>query len=116
MSPLPAAAAQHADVAGAWDLTILGEVYSFDMIAEITQEGTELSGTLRGPNGEHELTGKVDGDRVSFSATVESPEGDFRLEFTGEVAGEGLEGTMAAGDNQYSAPWTGRRRDASVTP
>lgn len=101
---------QQADIAGAWDITIVGEAYTFDMIAEFVQEGTELSGTLDGPNGVRELTGSVEGNRVTFSITIPSPEGEFRLDFTGELDGETMAGTMRSPDSEVDSRWTGERR------
>lgn len=98
------------DIAGEWDLTIVGEVYTFDMIASFVQEGTELSGTLDGPNGTRELTGSVDGNTVAFSITIPSPEGDFRLDFTGKLEDEELSGTMSSPNTEVDSRWTGRRR------
>lgn len=101
---------QPADIAGEWDITIVGDVYTFDMIASFVQEGTELSGTLDGPNGTRGLTGSVDGNAVAFSITIPSPEGDFRLDFTGKLEGEELSGTMSSPNSDVDSRWTGKRR------
>jgi len=108
----PLHAAQDADIAGEWDITIVGEAYTFDMIASFVQAGTELTGTLNGPNGERQLTGAVEGNEVTFSVTIPSPEGDFRLDFSGELDGENLSGKMSSPNSDVDSRWSGTRRAA----
>lgn len=110
-------AQQHADVSGTWDLTVTGatDAYTFSMVAEIVQQDTALTGTLDGPSGKRDLTGTVDGNQVTFSITIESPESAFTLTFTGTLEDDQLSGTMSAGEGQYRAPWTARRREGGVT-
>lgn len=68
-----ALAASAADVSGTWKGTIETPGGAFENTFVLKAEGAKLTGTLQGgPGGEMKIDeGKVDGDKVSFSITME---------------------------------------------
>jgi hypothetical protein len=68
-----ALAASAADISGTWKGSIETPGGSFDNTFVLKAEGTKLTGTLQGgPGGEMKIDeGKVEGDKVSFSITME---------------------------------------------
>ena len=95
----PAAAA---DISGAWEILLTSEATSIPRLAcALTQAGQELTGTCKpagGPQSESvELTGKVDGDRVSCQWHVVTPNGQkWTYALTGKLDAKGtmMDGTF----------------------
>lgn len=66
------------------------------------------AGTLESDRGARELEDlKIDGDKLSFSAKVPTPMGEFPVSFEAEVSGDSLAGNYET--MMGSTPFTGAR-------
>lgn len=73
----------------------------------LQQDGSKLTGTLKGQRGEAPVTGTISGNNISFSVTRSTPNGDMKIDYTGMVSGDTMKGTMAVRGN--SVDWTAKR-------
>lgn len=106
VSPALAAGA----VTGTWDIveeTPQGEMEGVLMIEE---SGSGHTGSINVADQKNELQNvAVDGNEVTFDRTVETPNGNLDLSYTGTVEGDKIEGTIDAG--QFGEiPFEGTRR------
>lgn len=110
LSACPSTQTPVTNVAGVWtgftgDLE--SDIRKFPITAEFEQTGTDLSGTgyfgpvTPGAESSGPITGNVEGSTVTFSFPfLAGSDGEITTyEFTGTVAGETIEGTVAAGLN-----------------
>lgn len=116
------AAAQNANVAGPWTLSMnfgggggrgggggqgggagrMGR--GGPQTLTFTQDGDKLSGTLHSGRGDSPVTGTVSGNNISFSVTRQTPNGEMKTDYTGTVSGETMKGTVSMRGN--SVEWT----------
>ncbi len=106
--------AQSSDISGEWELTRQGGPGGggggqrggrrgggggpTKMVIE--QDGNSFTGTLELPFGEAKIQeGTIDGNKITFVVQIETPRGNFEMQYTGKVEGDSMAGT-----------WTGRRR------
>jgi hypothetical protein len=102
------ASAQDAKVAGSWDLSAPGRDGNVvTQTLTLQQDGTKLSGTVKGARGEAPVTGTVTANNISFSVTRTTPNGEVKIEYTGTVSGDAMKGTLTVMGN--TADWTARR-------
>ena len=88
-------AAFAADVTGNWKASMEGPQGAMELTFALKQAGTVVSGSINSPMGETKLDegGKLDGDKISFSMTM-----DFgKITYSGTVAGDEMKLTMAFG-------------------
>ena len=85
---LAAGAALAADVSGKWTGEMSGpDGGGMSMTFKFKQNGTKLTGTMDGPQGEVEITdGKVEGNKISFTVSFEN--GDMKVVHEGTVEGD----------------------------
>lgn len=96
-------------VAGKWDVVFKTPQGDFPATATLTADGTKLSGTLGSQLGETQVTGTIDGTKISLSLVVNSPQGDLNVAMTGEVTGDSIAGmadVSAMGQMEWSAKRT----------
>jgi hypothetical protein len=74
---------------------------------EIASSGDTFTGKMSGRQGEQAISGKVDGDTLTWSAQITSPF-PMTLEFTVTVSGDSMSGSVKAGAFG-SSPLTGER-------
>jgi hypothetical protein len=99
-----------AEVAGEWELTLLGPQGSITTALTLVQDGGTLTGTFAGPRGgEAPLTGSVKGNSISFAVTRQTPRGERMVEYSGSVDGGTMKGTMQVGE--FSLEWTAKRKE-----
>jgi hypothetical protein len=106
------ASAQDAKVAGSWDLSSAGR--GGNMMTQtltLQQDGQKLTGTLKGQRGEAPVTGTINGNNITFSVSRSTPNGEFKIDYTGTVSGDSMKGTMQVMGN--SRDWTAKRSAAS---
>jgi hypothetical protein len=102
------ASAQDAKVAGSWDLSAPGRDGNVvTQTLTLQQDGTKLSGTVKGARGEAPVTGTVTANNISFSVTRTTPNGEVKIEYTGAVNGDAMKGTLTVMGN--TADWTAKR-------
>ncbi|MBZ5608004.1 MAG: hypothetical protein LAP38_07100 [Acidobacteriia bacterium] len=86
-----------ADATGKWTFETQGRNGAVTNTMTLKASGSALSGTLDGGRGGPvEISnGKVDGDNISFEVTREFNGNSFTTKYTGKVAGESIELTIA---------------------
>lgn len=107
------AQAQDAKVAGAWDLSAPGRDGTIaTQQLTLTQDGSKLSGTLKGARGEAPVTGTISANNITFSVTRTTPNGELKIDYTGTVSGDTMKGTLSVMGN--TADWTAKRPAAGA--
>jgi len=95
-------------VDGKWEIVINSPLGAQKATLDIATEDTALTGTQQAAQGSGPLeNGKVDGNNVTWSATISSPM-PLTLDFTGTVDGDKLSGGVKAGAFG-SFPFSGNR-------
>jgi hypothetical protein len=79
-----------ADLTGKWNGEISGANGSFSLVYDFKQDGTKLTGTVQGPQGDplKIQDGKIDGDKISFTVTFSGPQGDAKISNEGKIDGD----------------------------
>lgn len=70
-------------------------------------DGNKLTGTVSGRRGDTPLEGTVDGNKITFSVTRQTQNGEMKMSYSGTVDGDSIKGTVQVGDN--SRDWTAKR-------
>jgi hypothetical protein len=84
-------------VDGKWEITINSPMGAQKAQLELAASGGSLTGTQHAQGSTQPVSnGKVDGDKVSWSANITSPM-PMTLEFSGNVEGDTLKGNVKAG-------------------
>jgi hypothetical protein len=94
-------------VDGAWKTSVNTPMGVQEGRLDITASGDSFTGTMSGGAGEQAISGKVDGDTLTWSAQITSPF-PMTLEFTVTVDGDAMSGSVKAGAFG-SSPLTGAR-------
>ncbi|MCB1683103.1 MAG: hypothetical protein R3E82_12735 [Pseudomonadales bacterium] len=82
---------------GTWNTTMNTPMGAQKGTLTLASSGSTLTGKLSGPQGELELQdGKVDGDNVSWKASITSPMA-MTLEFSAKVEGDNINGNVKLG-------------------
>ena len=92
---------------GTWKTTINSPMGVQQGTLTIKTDGAAFSGTMGGAQGSQDISGKVDGDTLTWSASITSPF-PMTLEFTVTVSGDAMTGSVKAGAFG-SSPLTGVR-------
>ncbi len=110
VAPAPAdsaaAPATSGGAAGKWNVTFNTPQGDFPAVATLTANGSKLSGTFGSQLGETQVTGTVEGVKITLEMTVESPQGSMNVSMTGEMRGDdmvGLADVAGMGQMQWSA-------------
>jgi hypothetical protein len=102
--------AADANVAGNWEMTSEGRNGPQTQTLTITQDGAAIKGTLKGQRGDAPLEGTVAGNKITFSVTRTTQNGDkMVMEYTGTVDGDSIKGKVHSerfGDRDWSAKRT----------
>jgi len=85
------------NVAGAWDLNILGPEGAINATATLKQDGEKVSGSIESPQGTAELTGTMMGKTLNISFAIPGPNGNLDIKVTGEVDGATMKGIIDFG-------------------
>jgi hypothetical protein len=102
------ARAQNTNVAGAWQLSMPGR--DGNMMTEnltLQQDGTKLTGTIKGRRGDEPVTGTINGNDIAFSVAISTPNGNMNLDYKGTVNGDSMSGTMQVMGNTIN--WTAKK-------
>jgi hypothetical protein len=92
---------------GAWKTTINSPMGVQEGTLNITTKGDTFTGKMEGRMGGQDISGKVDGDTLTWSAAITTPF-PMTLEFTVTVSGDAMTGSVKAG-SFGSSPLTGVR-------
>jgi hypothetical protein len=86
---LTAFAAWAADVTGTWSGTVSGPQGDLTLTYTFKQDGTKLTGTVAGPTDPLPLAdGKVEGDQISYSVSVDMGGGAVKFVSKGTIKGD----------------------------
>src|SRR5215471_8545791 len=103
---LLAALAFAADVSGTWTGTLTFGDNQIPLTYTLKQDGTKLTGTITGPGGDIPLAdGKIEGDKLSFSVTVDMGGNPAKFVSEGILKGEEIAVTTKGPnmpDNNYT--------------
>ena len=117
--------AQSSDISGEWELTREGGPGGggqregrrgggggpAKMVIE--QDGDTFTGTLELPFGEAKIQeGTIDGNEITFVVQIETPRGNFEMQYTGKVEGDSMAGTWTGGrggGGEFTREWTAKR-------
>ena len=92
---------------GNWKITISTPMGPQEVNAQITTSGDSFTGKTESPMGAQEITGKVSGDTLTWSADITKPM-PLKLEFEVKVEGDKMTGTCKLGA-LGTAPGRGQR-------
>ena len=81
---------------GNWKITINSPMGAQTIEATLTTNGDTFTGSTKGPMGEQSVEGKVDGDTLTWSASITSPM-PMTLEFSATVSGDAMTGNVKLG-------------------
>lgn len=81
---------------GNWKITINTPMGAQTVEANITTSGDTFTGTTKSPMGSQDITGKVDGDKLTWSSAITSPM-PMTLEFEATVSGDTMTGNVKLG-------------------
>ena len=108
------AAAVPAQVGGHWDFSVeLENGQRGEPVFVLVQQGGKLSGTYRGPFGEKEVTGTIDGAEVQLTVQARDKRGSVVLTYQGTLLdASSMAGTMTRDLSGVKTPgrWRARRR------
>jgi len=92
---------------GAWKTTINSPMGVQEGTLNITTSGDTFTGQMSGRAGSQDISGKVDGDTLTWTAQITTPF-PLTLDFTVNVDGDKMSGSVKAG-SFGSSPLTGVR-------
>ncbi|HYD45147.1 MAG TPA: hypothetical protein VEA79_07785 [Phenylobacterium sp.] len=81
---------------GNWKITINTPMGAQEVNASITTSGDTFTGKTTGRMGEQEISGKVDGDKLTWSSAITQPM-PMTLEFEATVSGDTMTGNVKLG-------------------
>lgn len=90
LSFLLAAVTWAADVTGKWTAEVPGRGGNTRPVTmNLKADGDNLTGTISGPRGQTDISeGKVNGDEISFSVSLEFQGNPVKVNYTGKVSGD----------------------------
>ncbi len=91
-----------------------GETFTIKQTFELKAEGSKLTGSIMMVFGDNERKldiqeGKIDGNKFSFSTVMSTPNGEFKVVYTGSVEGDMLKGTSVREGGQ-ERPFQAKRQ------
>jgi hypothetical protein len=88
--------AQQDKLAGRWEGTLKSPMGERPMTVIFKKDGDAYTGTMTGPRGDTPLKDvKLDGDKVTAKAEIESPQGAVVIDYTFNLQGDALKGVGA---------------------
>ncbi len=109
---LAAVAAFAADVTGKWTAQVPGRGgQTREMTFNLKADGANLTGTITTQRGDADIAdGKIDGDQISFSQTMDFGGNSVKLIYKGKVSGDTIEFTREReGGDAPPATFTAKR-------
>jgi hypothetical protein len=99
-------AAEPANVAGKWNVTLQLESITGHPVILLKQDGEKLTGTYEGRYGQSELKGSIKEKEIEFTVSIVAEGMQTQGVFAGTVNGETMSGDVSyegAGDGTWSA-------------
>ncbi len=102
--------ADMAEIAGTWDLTINSPQGAQQSSMTVTQSGGSFSGSMSSQLGTTDISGgSINGRQVAWSLSISMGGQSMTLNYSAEVTGTRMSGTVSVGDFG-SFPFTGEKR------
>ena len=96
---LGAVTALAADLNGKWKASVETPRGTQEITFDFQADGATLTGKVTSPRGESDITdGKIDGDNLSFTQTVNFNGNEMKINYTGKVDGDSIKFTRTVGD------------------
>ena len=95
-------------ISGAWAMTVQTQQGDMPSDVTFTQDKETLKVSMVGPQGTISGEGKIKDGAVQWTMTINTPQGDFTLSFTGKVNGDTMSGEVQLGDFG-TATWSAKR-------
>jgi hypothetical protein len=96
---LAAVTAFAADLTGKWSATVETPRGTQNITFDFHVDGATLTGKITTQRGDSDITdGKIDGDNLSFTQTVNFNGNDMKINYTGKVDGDSIKFTRTVGD------------------
>jgi hypothetical protein len=102
---------QKIDVTGTWDVEIELNGAQGAPVFTFKQDGEKLTGKYKGQFGEEDVTGKIKGNEIEFSFTLQ---GAAKAVYTGTIEKDTMKGKANYAD-QATGDWTAKRQKIDVT-
>jgi len=112
LSALLAITALAADVTGTWTAQVPGRNgQTRETTFHLKADGNTLTGTVSGRQGDMEISeGKIDGDHITFSQTIEFNGNSMKIVYSGTVSGDTIQFTRTReGSDQPGQQFTAKR-------
>jgi hypothetical protein len=104
------AAAADVSVTGKWDVSTSIAGNDAEMTCTFTQKATALTGSCTGQDGDHAVTGKIDGNKVTWEYKTEYNGQPLTLAFSSTVDSDSkFVGTVDVNPMGVSGDFTARR-------
>jgi hypothetical protein len=99
------ALAADANVAGVWTVSVETPQGPRESTLTLVQQGTVLTGTIKGARGENPVTGSVAGNVVKFGYTLNMQGNEIKIDYEGTVDGSAMTGVAKnpRGESKYTA-------------
>ena len=92
-----------------------GQAFTITQTFDLKADGAKLTGSVTMSFGDMEprktdiKDGKVDGNKFTFTTTMSTPNGDFKMVYTGTLEGDTLKGTSEREGGQ-ARPFEAKRK------
>lgn len=97
------------DLTGAWILQVETSGGSGSPTFTFKQTGEKLEGTYEGAFGKANVTGKVDGNKATWSFTADAQGTQLTITYSGTVENDTMKGTVSLGEIGEGT-FTGKRK------
>jgi hypothetical protein len=97
------------NVSGTWTLTVESPMGANESTATFEQSAGTLSGKIASERGEAPLSGTINNSTVAFSININVQGQALKIDYTGEVTGDAMSGTVKFGDFG-EGKWSGKRK------
>jgi len=93
-----------------------GQSFTINQTFDLKTDGSKLTGKITMQFGDMEARtmditeGKVDGNKVSFATTMETPNGSMKMTYTGTVEGDTLKGESMREGGDQGRPFEAKRK------
>jgi hypothetical protein len=96
---LGAVTALAADLNGKWAASVETPRGTQEITFDFHAEGVTLTGKITSPRGESDIQdGKIDGDNLSFTQTINFNGNEMKINYTGKADGDTIKFTRTVGD------------------
>jgi hypothetical protein len=97
------------NVSGSWTLSVESPMGTNESTATFQQSAGTLSGKIASERGETALTGTINDKAIVFSITINLQGQSLKIDYSGEVTGDAMAGTVKFGD-YGEGKWSGKKK------